>query len=665
MIRYFLVLFRAVSVFFLVVMLSCGAFQRQETGGMREDLDDSKSTAAAGRDAGKPAEADRSSKNKAETDGRVSDEESAAPGMKDDPSGAMPDKSRDAVKKNGKSKVAPDASDRSVTDGEKSEYRIPPPAGKDRPAPSGPSGLKAGFADDNRQYNYFIDFLEKFRSRAKHFPIDVSERIVLRVTDKNTKPVINAKVDVYGGKKLLASGRTYSDGSFLFFPSEYSMGVNSFEAVVEFNQLKRKTDFFRSGSRDVSIRLDSARYAPSRIPIDILFILDTTGSMGEEIERLRRMIELIYLNLSSLPTNPRVRFGLVLYRDRRDEYVTRVVPLTGNLDEFQNELEEVQAGGGGDLPEDLQSALQDSMKKIHWNDNGIRLSFIITDAPPHLDYGQEYTYREAVKEAREKGIKVFSVGTGGLDINGEYVLRQISQYTAGKYIFLTYGEKGEAKGGREGSVSHHTGANYQTDKLESIIIRFAREELSSVMDGRLPDFDDHFTAKKVEYEKNEETLQKLFSMAASQLADYSSLSIGKGTPTSVLPIEPGVPALKVNSEYFSEQLILSLMKTDRFKIVERKNLQAVLRELELTMSGLGERENAAKVGKFLGARLLISGKLYEKQDKFELFLRLLNVETAEVLSVTRARLDPNLGLGGTVKVKKTVIKDSGKSRRKK
>jgi TolB-like protein len=271
------------------------------------------------------------------------------------------------------------------------------------------------------------------------------------------------------------------------------------------------------------------------------------------------------------------------------------------------------------------------------------MSFIITDAPAHLDYKQEFTYYHAVKSAREKGVKVFSIGTGGLDIKGEYVLRQISQYTGGKYIFLTYGEKGESEGGREGSVSHHTGANFQTDKLESIIIRFARDELNNVLDKKI-EIDEHFSAKKVDYEKNEETLRKLFGMAASQLVDYSSMTLQAKTPTSILPIESSDPGLKTTAEYFGEQLSFSLAKSPAFAIVERKNLQGILKELELSLSGLTDEANAAKVGKLLGARLLVTGKLYRKKNEYELFLKLVRVETAEVLSVTKARLDFELGL---------------------
>ncbi len=508
---------------------------------------------------------------------------------------------------------------------------------------TGPSGLKAGFADDNKQFNYFIDFLAKYASSARHYHINVRERIIIKAVDEMKKPLHNAQISVFGGNLLLAKGLTHSDGSFLFFPSEYGPAVREFKAEVMYQQKKSVFTFDREGKRDVLLQLPLARQTPARVGLDIVFVFDTTGSMGEEIERLKKTIELIYLNLSSIQGKPLVRFGMVLYKDRGDEYITKVVPLTANLNEFEAALNEVEADGGGDLEEDLQSALYDTLHRIQWSNTAIRMGFIITDAPPHLDYGQSFTYVNAMKSAREKGIKLFSVGTGGLDIKGEYVLRQISQYTGGKYIFLTYGEKGESEGGREGSVSHHTGANFQTDKLESIIIRFARDELNNVLDKKI-EVDEHFSAKKVDYEKNEETLRKLFGMAASQLVDYSSLNLQKKTPTSILPIEPSDPALKTTAEYFGEQLYFSLAKSEIFALVERKNLQGILKELELSMTGLADEANAAKVGKLLGAKLLVAGKLYKKKNEYELFLKLVRVETAEVLAVTKARLDFELGL---------------------
>ena len=75
--------------------------------------------------------------------------------------------------------------------------------------------------------------------------------------------------------------------------------------------------------------------------------------------------------------------------------------LTGDLSRFQTFLGKVEAAGGGDWPEDLQEALSQSIRSIEWNPDGIRMAFIITDAQPHLDYGQRYTYVSAVHDARE------------------------------------------------------------------------------------------------------------------------------------------------------------------------------------------------------------------------------------------------------------------------
>jgi Mg-chelatase subunit ChlD len=318
------------------------------------------------------------------------------------------------------------------------------------------SGLKAGFADDNRQFNYFVDFLEKYKDRARHIPIDIRERIILKVVDQKSLPLANAEVSIYDANILLFQGKTYSDGSFPFYPSHLGKNRSAYRAAVSYGGRTRELSVRRTGRRETRIVWDSPRPGISEVPLDIVFVMDTTGSMGEEIERLKRTIELIHLNLTSMTLRTRVRFGMVLYKDRRDEYLTRVIPLTDSLERFREQLADVEASGGGDHPEDLQAALEKTMKRIEWNTSGVRMAFIITDAPPHLDYGQQYTYVDAVMDARRKGVKVFSVGTGGLNLDGEYVLRQISQYTLGKYIFLTYGERGESEGGVEGSVSHHS-----------------------------------------------------------------------------------------------------------------------------------------------------------------------------------------------------------------
>ena len=519
----------------------------------------------------------------------------------------------------------------------------------EKPIPSEPSesGLKAGYSDDNKQFNYFINFLEKYKNQVEsYYPINVKERIIIKVIDDNKKPINNAIVSIYNTEnKKIEEGKTLSDGSYMFFPSEYDNKYKEFKVRIDYQNQKKEITISREGKRINEVVIIDKRETSSEIPLDIVFVLDTTGSMGEEIERLKTTIEIINLNITSFKPKPRVRFGMVLYKDRGDEYVTRIIPLTESLDEFKKELDMITAEGGGDTPEDLQEALKDLINSMKWNNKGIKLGFIITDAPPHLDYkDQKYTYVNAVKDAKKMGIKIFSVGTGGLDITGEYILRQISQYTLGKYIFLTYGERKESEGGVQGAVSHHTGENFTTDKLESIIIGLVKEELSNLVEGKIETRDEYFFAsQKPELEKDK-ILKKLFDKTINQLIDYSSIKIEEGTPTGIINLTTSENDIKKQAEYFTEQIAVSLSKNKTFKIVERKDLQKILGELELQSSDLFDEEKSAKLGKFLGAKILLIGKLYSKKENYEIFLKEVRVETAEVLSITKIIIDKNLGL---------------------
>ncbi|MDA3812812.1 MAG: carboxypeptidase regulatory-like domain-containing protein [Candidatus Cloacimonetes bacterium] len=507
------------------------------------------------------------------------------------------------------------------------------------------SGLKAGFVDDNKQFNYFLNFLEEYNKRVISFPINITERIILNIKDGQGKPLPDAKLQIFAGKDTLESGLSYADGRYLFFPTEYDKNFDEYRLEVEYSGITEEVMIYRQGKRELDISMANIQKASAEnIPLDILFILDTTGSMGEEIRRLRNSIEIINLNISEISPKPEIRYGMVLYRDVNDVYNTKIIPLNKSLPAFQEQLFEVSSGGGGDSPENLQAALEDALTKISWRDDGVKLAFIITDAPPHLDYKQDYTYKNAVHDAKRKGVKLFSIGTGGLPLDGEYVLRQISQYTFANYVFLTYGERGESEGGAAGSVSHHTGENFQTDKLEAIIIRKVKEELHNYLGKPLSGGDEYLQATKIDDEKNEVTLEKLFSMAITQLLDYSSIKIENKTPAAVLPIICSQEKLKTNAEYFTANLLLSFSKTKTFKAIERNDLQKIIEEQKLQLTGLTDMDKAVEVGKIMGAEMLIAGELYEKEAYFELYVKLLNVKTAEVLSVTKTQIDKSLGL---------------------
>ncbi|MEN6620176.1 MAG: CsgG/HfaB family protein [Smithella sp.] len=98
------------------------------------------------------------------------------------------------------------------------------------------------------------------------------------------------------------------------------------------------------------------------------------------------------------------------------------------------------------------------------------------------------------------------------------------------------------------------------------------------------------------------------------------------------------------SEYFTEQMVFSLSRSKTFKVVERKDMQKILEELKLQKTGIVDDEKAAKVGKLMGAKIIITGRLYPVAENYEIFMKMLRVETGEVLSVNKLKIDGRLGV---------------------
>ena len=148
--------------------------------------------------------------------------------------------------------------------------------------------------------------------------------------------------------------------------------------------------------------------------IEVVFVLDTTGSMGGMIEAAKEKIWSIASSMASADPAPEIRIGLVAYRDRGDSYVTRVLDLSQDLDSIYAELMEFQAAGGGDGPESVNQALNDAVNRISWSrdDDTYRAIFLVGDAPPHMDYLDEVSYPETLRLAGQRGIAVNTIQCG-------------------------------------------------------------------------------------------------------------------------------------------------------------------------------------------------------------------------------------------------------------
>jgi len=115
--------------------------------------------------------------------------------------------------------------------------------------------------------------------------------------------------------------------------------------------------------------------------LDVMFVVDATGSMDWAIAEVRTRIADIVDSVRSLV--PIARFGVVAYRDYDDpEFVTRVQPLSFSLAKLTAFLDTLEAVGGGSWQEAVTAGMEAAMD-ANWRTGARRVVVIIGDAPPH------------------------------------------------------------------------------------------------------------------------------------------------------------------------------------------------------------------------------------------------------------------------------------------
>jgi len=169
--------------------------------------------------------------------------------------------------------------------------------------------------------------------------------------------------------------------------------------------------------------------------IDVVFALDTTGSMGGLIKAAKEKIWSIASSMAQAKPAPEIRMGLVAYRDRGDAYVTRVVDLSTDLDSMYATLMDFRAAGGGDGPESVNQALADAVNKMSWSADShtYKVVFLVGDAPPHMDYQDDVKYPQTLALAKRKGIIVNAIQCGSAG-QTKHNWQQIAQLGNGDYF---------------------------------------------------------------------------------------------------------------------------------------------------------------------------------------------------------------------------------------
>lgn len=345
------------------------------------------------------------------------------------------------------------------------------------------SDLNAGEIDDNADWDDYLLYRRHFLEDGYYeaHALDVTDRHAIYVSNGSGLPVLGATVEISVGQSQPVTLRTQANGQVLFFPDAYraTRGDDDFQVLVEKDGTEVEFTLNRRETHEWYVTLDDIQPTQNRVKLDVLFLIDTTGSMSDEIEQLQVNILSISNQIDALPGNPDTRYGMVLYRDVYDDYLVQSYDFTPDVEDFQRDLSRVRAGGGDDEPEALNTGLYEALHEVEWRvEDTVSLIILVADAPPHLDYDNDQQYDVSLLEAAELGIKIHPIASSGLNPQGEYIFRQLAQFTGGHFIFLTYptGDQGEFT--REDLEAGE--AEYTVEALDELVVKLIADELDAL-----------------------------------------------------------------------------------------------------------------------------------------------------------------------------------------
>lgn len=343
------------------------------------------------------------------------------------------------------------------------------------------AGVKAGEWDDNANLRDFNRYLARHAGLGFD-AVDVAQRRFVVVRDSEGRGVPNCRVSISDERQRSATLTTMASGRAIVFPKAHGMSGSKLLVTARCGgETARASASLEAQDGVIALKLNGKRTLPARRSIDVAFVLDTTGSMSEEIAAVKTTLAKV---ASTLDTNDLdVRVGLVEYKDRTDDFVTKVYPMSTDVGGFARRVRHLDASGGGDTPEAMNEGFAKALSGLSWNDAAVaRVVFVIADAPPHLDYSGDVSYSATMKAAAARGIKVFTIAASGMDDLGQAVFRQMAQFTGGTNLFVLRGGAGPQSTGAGDAKSGCGGThqNYSSGNLDELITAKIRSEVKDL-----------------------------------------------------------------------------------------------------------------------------------------------------------------------------------------
>lgn len=302
------------------------------------------------------------------------------------------------------------------------------------------SGLiTAGEWNDLENWDFWTEIKmdSSFLKLNDHWGIYPDHRVSIEISS-GSNPVANAVVELKQDTETIWSTMTDNLGR-----AELWVNINSSNRGQLSEELAIFVDGEKSSEKVVlyaeggTIKMQ-ANNKPKSNKVELSFIVDATGSMGDELEFLKDDLESVIEEVQSANSSLEISTSAVFYRDTEDEYLTRESVFTDKFSTTLNFIKEQFADGGGDYPEAVHSGLSKAIEDFQWSSNAItKIAFLILDAPPHHDPQIIYQLKSAILTAAKKGIKIVPITASGIDKDTELLMRYMAILTNSTYVFIT------------------------------------------------------------------------------------------------------------------------------------------------------------------------------------------------------------------------------------
>ena len=326
--------------------------------------------------------------------------------------------------------------------------------------------VTAGEWNDLSNWTFWknIEQTKEYADLTDYWSIYTNNRISVLVKNNNT-PLLGIKVSLFKNTELIWETITDNFGRAELwiapFQKENNVDLNNYSLKINDSPFTVELKKIETGIVEVQHSVNPT----ISNKVEICFIVDATGSMGDEITFLKDDLQDILNKIKSNTSNS-ISTSTVFYRDTEDDYLTKKSDFTTNFITTTNFIKNQTADGGGDFPEAVHSALEVAINDLQWSNQAkSKIAFLLLDAPPHYKTDVILNLQKNIKIAAQKGIKIIPITASGIDKSTEFLMRYFSILTNGTYVFIT-NHSGVGNDHIEATVG-----DYQVETLNNLIVR--------------------------------------------------------------------------------------------------------------------------------------------------------------------------------------------------